>query len=214
MSIVWIKELGEETRLALWKIEEGEEALQKMLVLNDQETLFINGIRSGKRTLHWLASRVLLRNLLGLNPTEFLDTRIDDQDKPFIFNKSFHFSISHSFEYAGVMISRDHLVGMDIEQINDKIVRIEDKFMSEEEKKFIEDSEKINHLYACWSAKEALYKLFGKKTVSFRENIHLHPFHFQKKGTIDASLSQKHFFKNFKIDYEVFDGYMVAYVRD
>lgn len=214
MSIVLNLELGEETRLAIWKIEEGEQELKGLLVLNEQEKIFIKGLRNGKRTLHWLASRVLLRKLLHLEPSEILDTRIDEHEKPFIFNKSYHFSISHSFDYAAVMVSRDHLVGLDIEQINDKIVRIEDKFMSEEEKSFIEPQHKIEQLYACWSAKEALYKLFGKKTVSFKENIHLHPFQYQRMGEMGACLVKRDFFKNFCIHYQWFDGYMLAFVKD
>jgi len=214
MSIVWNKELGEDTRLAIWKIEENEEELKCLLVLNDQEKNFVEGLRNGKRTLHWLASRVLLRKLLNLDTSESLDTRIDEHEKPYIFNKSYHFSITHSFDYAGVIVSRDHLVGLDIEQINDKIIRIEDKFMSEEEKGFIDPNQKIQHLYACWSAKEALYKLFGKKNVSFKENIHIHPFPYSPKGIMRASLIKDQFFKNFEIYYEWFDGYMLAYVKD
>jgi len=214
MAIVWYKDLGEETRLAIWKIEESEEDLRKKLVLNTQELLFVDGIRNGKRTLHWLASRVLLRQLLRLGPEEYLDTRLDEHEKPFIFNKSFHFSISHSYDYAAVMVSRDHLVGLDIEQMSDKIVRIADKFMSLEEQSFISDSDRVAQLYACWSAKEAVYKLYGKKTISFKEHIHVHPFSFVGKGDISASLHKDSFFKNLLVHYEVFEGYMLAYLKD
>jgi len=214
MAIVWYKELGEEAKVAVWKIEETEQELKSSLILKDQELAFVDMIRKGKRTLHWLASRVLLRKLLNLNETEYLDTRLDEHDKPFIFNKSYHFSLSHSAEYAAAIVSRDHLVGCDLEQIHEKIIRIEEKFLSKEEIAFTDHSQKVNHLYATWSAKEALYKLYGKRNVSFKDNIHLHPFEFHSPGEIRACIQKDYFFKNFLVHYEILDGYMLAYVKD
>lgn len=214
MSLVWIKDLKEETRLGIWKIEEGETELKNKLILNEKESAFFEDLKKGKRTLHWMASRVLLRKLLSLKKGEFLDTQLDEHEKPYILNKSFHFSLSHSFGYAAAIVSPHHLVGCDIEQIQEKILRIADKFLSEDEINFISQRETIKHLYACWSAKEAIYKLYGKKTISFKNHIHLHPFHISDKGEINASLQKDRFFKNLKVDYQVIEDYMLAYVVD
>jgi phosphopantetheine--protein transferase-like protein len=112
------------------------------------------------------------------------------------------------------MVSKNKSVGIDIELIKDKIERIATKFMSAEELLFIQEKQRIEHLYVCWCAKEAVYKLHGKKNVSFVENIELKPFHYEGNGSFSAKLDVGITHKEFTVHYEKFDDYMIGFVSD
>ena len=103
---------------------------------------------------------------------------------------------------------------IDIELIKDKIERIANKFLSAKELEFIQEQERIEQLYVCWCAKEAIYKLHGKKNVSFVENIDLKPFHYSGNGSFSANLDVGSIHKEFKVHYEKFDEYMIGFVSD
>lgn len=212
MPIQLLKQIHPEVELGIWKINETPEELLSKLILTDQESAYYQRLRAGSRAMQWLGSRVLLRQMIGTS--DFIDFRIDSHDKPYLFNFPHHFSITHSHEYAAVIMSETCLVGMDIEEIHPKIERIAHKFMSDIELSYLSVADRIIQLYACWTAKEALYKLYGKKGVSFKDNILLSPFTYAASGEITAILAIDAFYKQFSIHYEVLDNYMMAWVID
>src|SRR6195952_3974306 len=186
MAIVYRQRVDDDTEFALWKIEEKAEDLYKQLQLNEHEKADFEQISKSKRHLHWLGTRVLLRAMLLTD--EYIDCKVDSHGKPYLVHLPYHISLSHSFDYAAVMISKTWAVGIDIEQIKEKVERIANKFMGPEELAFIEDQHKIQQLYVCWCAKEAVYKCYGQKEISFADNISLKPFNFDVEGRVDARL--------------------------
>src|ERR1700744_973815 len=186
MAIAFRKRINDDMEFALWKIEEKAEDLYNQLQLNNEEKAYVEQISNGKRHLHWLGTRVLLRKMLITN--EYIDCKVDEHGKPYLVTLPYHISLSHSFDYAAVMISKRHQVGIDIEQVKSKVERIAHKFMRPEELAFVNEQHKIEQLYACWCAKEAVYKCNGEKEVSFVDNILIKPFEFETKGTIEADL--------------------------
>ncbi len=60
---------------------------------------------------------------------------MDDHGKPYLVNFDYEISLSHSYDYAAVMISKDKKVGVDIELMKEKIDLIKHKFLSVEELK-------------------------------------------------------------------------------
>lgn len=209
MALVYKKHLDEKTAFALWKIEEPAEELIGQLQLKEHEKEYLQTLNEGKRHLHWLSTRVLLRKMLN-NPA-YIDCQIDEHGKPYLTNFPYHISLSHSFEYAAVMISKDKEVGIDIEQVRTKIERIANKFMKDSEMEFIENDSRIPHLYACWCAKEAVYKLQGKRNVSFKDHIHLSEFKYSNPGSFDACLKVNGIRRDFRVHYEMFEDYMIGY---
>ena len=110
------------------------------------------------------------------------------------------------------MISKDKPVGIDIEIVKSKIERVARKFLQDEELNFIDPDNRIEHLYICWCAKEAIYKLQGKRNVSFKDHIHLHPFSHSESGVLPASLQTDQECKSFEVYFEKFENYMIGYV--
>ena len=112
-----------------------------------------------------------------------------------------------------VMISKRSPVGIDIEQIKEKVERIAHKFMRKDELTFINSDNKISHLYVCWCAKEAVYKCFGQKEISFLDNILLDPFNFEGHGCVEAHLQKGETRLDYIVGYLQFQDYMVGYVK-
>jgi len=211
MAIAYKKQIDDDTEFALWKIEEQTDDLYSQLQLNEHEKAYVEQLSHGKRHLHWLGTRVLLRKML--NTEEYIDCRVDEHGKPYLVELPYHISLSHSFDYAAVMISKTRPVGIDIEQIKEKVERIAHKFMKPDEMAFISDEHKIQQLYVCWCAKEAVYKCYGQKEVSFADNISLKPFNFDKIGNVNAHLSKEAVSLDYRVDYLQYEDYMIGYVK-
>lgn len=211
MGIAYRKKVDNDTEFALWKIEENAEELYRQLQLDDGEKAFIQNLSNSKRYLHWLGTRVLLRKML--NTEEYIDCKIDEHGKPYLTSIPYHISLSHSFDYAAVMISKSKPVGIDIEKIEQKVERIAKKFMRPEELAFINPEDKINQLYACWCAKEAVYKCYGRKEISFLNHIFLQDFDYRDAGTVHATIKTDTVDLDFEVEYLQFNEYMIGYAK-
>lgn len=79
--------------------------------------------------------------------------------KPYFANaEDLHFSISHSGEYAMVVLS-DKEIGCDIQQIKNINLSIADRFFTAEEKKYVKCTEDV---FRIWTLKESFIKAIGK----------------------------------------------------
>ena len=211
MAIAYRQRIDDDTEFALWKIEEQADELYNQLQLNNDEKTFIENISNGKRHLHWLGTRVLLRKMLHTD--EYIDCQVDEHGKPYLVTLPYHISLSHSFDYAAVMISRKSPVGIDIEQIKQKVERIANKFMKPAELAFINNAHRVEQLYVCWCVKEAVYKCYGQKEVSFIDDILIQPFVFEQKGEINAILHKDDINIAFTVGYLHYEDYMIGYVK-
>lgn len=209
MALVYLRELEAGTKFAIWKIEETEEELVARLQLDEGERSKLTRLSKGKRTLHWLATRVLLRYLL--RTSDYIACPSDENGKPYLPDYPYEISLTHSYEYAGVLISNGGPCGLDLEIIKQKIVRIKEKFLSPQELDFIAP-DNIEQLYACWCAKEAVYKLQGNKGVSFLDNMRIQPFTYKPQGVMTLELTKDGVSRPYQVYYERFQEYMLGYV--
>jgi phosphopantetheinyl transferase len=171
MPIFFQHQINESTRLGIWKIEENEDFFKYNVPQHRDVT------HPHKRLQH-LAGRFLLQFLFPDFPYELI--QIADTRKPYLPGEQYHFSISHCGDYAAAIVSRDNRVGIDIEIPVDKIVRIKDKYLNEEEQSQWAtgngqtSSQNLNVLLTLlWSCKESVFKWYGDGKVDFREHINL-----------------------------------------
>ncbi|WP_442589869.1 4'-phosphopantetheinyl transferase family protein [Pedobacter sp. AW31-3R] len=213
MPVIYNKDIDDTTVLAVWKIGETEEELLSALQLKQHELDFVASLNKGKRLLQWLSTRVLLRHLL--NTDEYIDCRMDVHGKPYLVNFDYHISLSHTYDYASVMISKDRhrSVGVDIEQIKTKIALVQQKFLSPEELALSGLKDNIQALYACWCVKEAVYKWYGKKGLEFKAHIRIQPFVLQDEGVMTTVVELPEGLKTLTVHYfNTIQGYMLGYV--
>lgn len=210
MAMLFSREVAADTFLGIWHITEETGWFQSRLMLSENEIALIDSIRHPQRKLHWLSSRVLVRTLLQTD--HFIQLESDMNGKPVIRNFPVELSLSHSAEYSALLISKKYKVGIDIEKMNPKVLRIRHKFMSEGELQWIEPGNQIAQLYTCWCAKEAMYKLYGEKKLDFRRHLTVYPFTYQGSGSLKGKINKGNYRAEPEVRYECFGDYMMAYV--
>jgi 4'-phosphopantetheinyl transferase len=211
MPIVFNKNIDDDTVLAVWKIEETEEQLMSGLQLKQHELDIIASLNNGKRLLHWLSTRLLLRKML--NTSEYIDCQMDEHGKPYLPNLGYHISLSHSYDYAAVIIGKTRKVGVDIELIKHKIKTIKHKFLSDLELAQKQIGDNVNGLYVCWCAKEAIFKWNGRKGLEFKQHIHVKQFKLKDEGELNALVELPEGTRELNVKYfKTSDGYMLGYV--
>ncbi|MCW3464273.1 4'-phosphopantetheinyl transferase family protein [Chitinophaga nivalis] len=177
MPLIRTIQIDADTKLGVWKITEDESFFRtKVNISRDIHHLH-------KRLQHF-AGRYLLLTLFPDFPIQQIT--VTDSRKPVLACDSYHFSISHCGDYAAAIVSKTGAVGIDIEEIKEKIEWVSHKFLSPEEQGFMDLRETLAHKSICWSAKEAMYKWYGKGGVDFKADMRLYPFVFQHTGFISA----------------------------
>ena len=193
------------TEILLWKITESLAELSAEVTLNPKNQQRFNGMKSELHQRAFLSVRKLL-HLKGY--TDF-DLIYDQFGKPHLKDGK-HISISHSHEYATIIIS-DEITGIDIELQRDKIIRIADKFV-EPEWEFLdkENQEYIRKLTVIWGVKESIFKIRNEAGISFKDHIHVHPFEIKDQSGI-ADLHFQNSVIQFKYHFIEIDNFTLVY---
>ena len=108
-------------------------------------------------------------------------------------NNSSYISISHSKELVAIIISKQQ-VGIDIEEISEKALRVSSKFVSTNNLTSL-TAEKATLIWCC---KEAVFKWHQKGEVDFIADIKLHPFETMEKGGITAEFRNTQLILNYQ----------------
>ena len=175
MALFYQHNISETTRLGIWHIAEPEAFFRAEVPLQ-------RSITHPHKRLQHLAGRHLLKTLFPAFPYELI--AIADTKKPYLPNDAYHFSISHCGDYAAAIVSSTERVGIDIEIPTFKVEKIRHKFLHPEELQHLEQQYRKDDLPAgispyyrslttLWSAKEAVFKWYGKGEVDFSEHIRL-----------------------------------------
>jgi len=169
--------------IACWKIEESIEELL-LILANDKKLIRqISQFGSEKRKLEFLATRVLLNTVLNTEK----EIAYFPSGAPYLTDNSFKISISHTGAFVMIILHPTKKVGIDIEKISDKAVRVKHKFLSENEIDFVENSLEKTHLTLLWCAKEALYKIINAEIVDFVTDLRVMPFQPYLEGEMQAT---------------------------
>ena len=113
-----------------------------------------------------LAAGILLRLVMEKNGLEdrLSDIKVSLHGKPYLESTDFHFSLSHSGEYA-VCVYGDVPIGADIQRIKEQMPMHTKKILSKEEICYfnsMDGQEKTKAFYHIWARKESLIKWDGR----------------------------------------------------
>lgn len=159
---------------ALQAITEDEPTLRAGLHLADGEQEELAGITHPTQRIEWLACRVVIRQLIEAQGGQYQGLQKDKYGKPFPIGLPWHISLSHTSGWAAAAVHQSRPVGIDIEPIREQFRRVVPRVLSADENAHAADDP--NRLAIYWCAKEALYKLYGKRQLTFREHLHIDPF--------------------------------------
>lgn len=153
-----IKIKGGEIRI--WEVTETEQELINQINLTPDEFIRVKNMKNESARLSFLTIRNMHKK------SGFGRIQYNENGKPFCSGG--FISISHSGHINTILHHTLGEQGIDIEKIQPRILKIKSRFLGEEEELICENN--LVKYTLCWSAKEAVFKKFGKETVYFREN--------------------------------------------
>lgn len=194
-----------QTTIHVWKIEEGLRDLSQGIVLKESSQDRLDGMKSELHQKAFLS----VRHLLKLENYEDHDLYYNSYGKP-LLNDGNHISITHSFEFAAIIISKNE-VGIDVEKNREKILKIQHRFVNTDYDS-LSDEDMIKQLTVIWGAKESMYKTYPYGGLSFHDHIAISPFLFKYGRSAGRVI-----FDNWKRKYDIFfsffnEGFTLVYV--
>lgn len=206
MPLLKMNKVGKESTWALWFISENEQELTFITMETCPEEIV-----SPLKRLEWLSGRALIKSVLESEGLEYQGLRKDEFGKPFLKELNQQISISHSYPYVAVQIHQSESVGIDLEQPKDKLLKIAHRVLSEAE---LEDAGKdiVKHC-VYWCAKEAMYKIYGKRGLHFENQLNLTPFSLQSSGLLEGVIHVNDFRSDVSLAYLVESEYVMVYTK-
>jgi 4'-phosphopantetheinyl transferase len=195
--------INESSQLFLWKIEESFEDLFDEIALTDLNYIRLNTMKSESHQKGFLSVRMLLKHC-GYSDFDLI---YDQNGKPHLKDGN-HISISHSNNFSAIAIS-DQIIGIDIEQCKEKVLRIASRFMDVTHLENLSHQGQIQKSTVVWGIKESIFKIKNEKGISFPDHIFESDFQLSAKKCT-AELHFNNFIEDFTIHFDLFEDY--AYV--
>lgn len=199
--------LSNNTKLYLWKITEDFDMLFSQVKLKDSSLSRLETMKSESHQKGFLAVRMLLQHI---DYSDF-DLFYDEFGKPHLKPqgcsiKDVEISISHSNDFSAIAIS-DSKVGLDLEQLKEKTLRIASRFMDVSHLDNLSEEEKIKKATVVWGIKESIFKIKNEKGISFPNHIFEDDFSFEdKKATATLKFNNKE--EKFQIQFDSVEDYI------
>lgn len=194
---------------AVWEITESYDELCDMLALDGHDRDHLSGVKSAKKKKEYLAGRMAVKNLLIHRDVEFNGIYKDEWGKPHLLDSPSNISISNTYPYAVAMLNQQSPAGIDMEKTDPKFLKIKHKYLNH-----LELDQAGNDLLALnilWCAKEALYKVVGKKRLSFRNDIQIEPFDLGVSGMLNGQIAIGDFKEKHRLEYVQWHDYIICH---
>ena len=201
MPLHKIIQINETTTAYFWHITEDVTSLFRAVSLRDTSLFRLEGMKSEEHQKGFLAVRMLLQHL---GYTDY-DLTYDEAGKPHLSDGK-HISISHSHEFSCICIS-DELMGIDLEKLKEKTLKIAPRFMEVKHLENLSTSEQIEKATVIWGVKESIFKIKNEKGISFPEHIFEDEFCFSD-GKCSAELHFNNQIENFQIQFYNVEAYI------
>lgn len=210
MPLSLIKQVSADSHLGLWEITESSEELLGNLedVVHDIN-LSLTYTHENKRR-EFLASRSLIKTLVESIGEEYSGTD-KLNGKPFLIDSDWKISLSHSGKYAAAYLNKKDLVGIDIQEFDQKLHRIAHRVFSELE--LADCQENLEKLTAYWSIKEVLYKIHPVGELDFIKELVVTPFELCQHGACCAAIKSASMTENFTVSFEKTNDFILAYAE-
>jgi 4'-phosphopantetheinyl transferase len=201
--------VNEHTKVLIWKIEESFEELNRTIKLTNHCQKRLDGMRSEIHQRGFLSVRHVLAEF---GYTDF-DLYYDDKGKPHLKDGK-HISITHSYNFSGIIVSDSIPVGIDIEKQRDKILNIAHKFTPLREYNTIANHEAlIRKITIVWGGKESIYKVYAQEGLSFLKHIDINDFSMETSKTTGTVYYGKEK-ASYSLDFFEFEGFTCVYALE
>ena len=195
----------------IWEVTESVDELRSLLTEKSCVLTELNQFKCEGRRLEYLAVRVLLKELLG---EEFMIAHYPS-GKPYLSDHSQFITISHTKGYVAVGVHPTKEVGIDIEQVSERVRKVSSRFVREDELQGLNRHEldvQLYELLLVWSAKEAMFKVLNTSEVDFLEHLFISKFSFNSSGTLVGREFKTRRKKVFGIHYLTHPDFVLTYL--
>jgi phosphopantetheinyl transferase (holo-ACP synthase) len=96
-----------------------------------------------------------------------------------------------------------------MEHIQEKMMRVSGRFLSEKELQSTGDD--LEKICIYWCAKEAMYKLYNLRDTEFKGNLKVSPFEKEKRGQLEGVIHVGSFLSKTEVKYHLFGEVVVAF---
>lgn len=159
-------------QIVVWNLTETLEELSELTSLTPDEKQTWDAISVPSKKREFLAGKYVLERACYLLNIAYRGMEKDEHGKPHLAGREYEISLTHTEDFIAVVFSRHSAVGIDLEKPREQIFRILPRLYSPQEVAAVNGDLDTATIY--WSAKEALYKLYGKRSVDFRQHLKLY----------------------------------------
>ena len=206
MPLLKIQKQSAQHVWGLWKIDEDEPTLSNMVQSFDQ---IPEGITHSQKRLEFFAGRVLAKHLLAQFGENYRGLTKNEFGKPFYLNSTTQLSLSHSYPYVAAIADTSQSVGIDVEQIKAKLLKIAPRVLNPAEFQHAGNDLRKHCIY--WCAKEAMLKVYGKKDLVFAQHLLVSPFQIEQTGALSVKIIADGAETVLPLYYEVLDDVVVVF---
>jgi phosphopantetheinyl transferase len=202
MPFFYQQNINETRHLAIWSITEP-------VSFFETDVKLAVDIQNEERKIQHLAVRLLLK--LMMPEADLYKMVMADNGKPYLQGVPFHFSFSHCKGYAAVAVSDTDPIGIDIEIIHPRILKVAHKFLNDAEKAMIAplaEKDQLNQMAFLWAAKEAMYKQHEQLGIDFAKDFNVLQLALGDRGMVAAQILHKGVEKKVNLDYHFGEDYV------
>ncbi len=203
MPFIQKEDINKERCWGVWEICETEEQLLRLAQMKEKELDYLNTIIHPQKRLEHLAGRCAAKALLSEKKCSCTTIIRNEIGRPVLPNNEAKVSISHSGKYAAAIVDLSCDVGIDIQQLDEKLHIVAPRILSERELKM---SSNIQQKAIMWGAKEALYKLTAKEGIDFRTNLCIEDFPRDDEQTLSATIYLNGKTDKYQLIYQLLDN--------
>lgn len=193
--------------MGIWKMSESLHELECLYKVKEHEAKTYNSFRNDRRRKEWLTVRILLRELIGPEPSiEYMES-----GKPFLRGSKMFISITHTIGYVGVRLGIQP-VALDMEYMSNRVLNLIPRFVSPKEMVYISEDDKVTTALLTWSAKETLFKRFDISDVLFDEHLSVRSLYVNgRNGVFTGCVNKEEFYAEVKLTFELFPDFVLVY---
>jgi phosphopantetheinyl transferase len=187
----------------VWHIDEDEDSLTALILPDDACP---EEIVNPRKRMEWLAGRVLLKKMIEESRLAYQGIVKDEFGKPFLRSLPHQISLSNSYPFVAVQIHPEKSVGVDLEQPRPKLFSVMRRVLTDEE--WNDGANNLKKLCVYWCAKEAMYKIYGKRSLIFTEQILIKPFSLGNEGRVEGTIHDESEVRPIALNYTVEPQYV------
>ena len=117
--------------------------------------------------------------------------------------RGYHVGVTHTKDYAALMLSKSCDVACDIEHFSDRVERIKSKFLCKDEK-----ADDLDSLLVHWCGKETVYKLFPEDNLQFSQ-MRVGPFSTMSDWACEVENMKRG--EKVRVDFELTMQFVLTY---